>query len=341
MYACIETSFKLNSDYLMRTPTISVIVAVYQAEAYLHRCVDSILSQTFVDFELLLIDDGSTDRSGVICDEYAKKDSRIKVIHKQNEGLSATRQVGIDHAIGEYTIHCDPDDWMEADMLEALVTQAKEKRADIVICDFIYENGTNTSVSRQKLGSENASLLMEDLYSPLCPSLCNKLIRLDCYKQYQVKFAPNLVFGEDLFVMIQLCQHPLCVACVKQSLYHYDKYSNINSLTKNIDLQGYIQSTDFFANYFGESAKTPILKLKSATLWYAFRNQAASFHEYDNLYPEVNRYLFTSGLKHPILFWHHLVLALYRYHHETMGRLLLKLVKIGVSVRNYFKTILK
>ena len=103
-----------------KQPAVSVIVPVYKAENYLCHCVDSLLAQTFPDFEILLIDDGSPDHSGDICDEYARKDSRVRVFHKENEGVSSTRQCGIDNAKGEYTIHADPDDWVEPDMLEEL-----------------------------------------------------------------------------------------------------------------------------------------------------------------------------------------------------------------------------
>lgn len=125
-----------------KEPKISVIVPVYKAEAYLHRCVDSIIAQTFTDWELLLVDDGSPDRSGDICDEYASKDARIRVFHKENGGVSSARQKGLDEAIGEYTIHADPDDWVEPMMLEELYKKAKEDDADMVICDFICEYKT-------------------------------------------------------------------------------------------------------------------------------------------------------------------------------------------------------
>ena len=91
-------------------PKISVIVPVYNVEMFLRRCIDSILAQTFTDFELLLIDDGSKDKSGEICDEYATKDVRIRVFHKQNGGVSSARNVGLNHAIGEYICFCDADD---------------------------------------------------------------------------------------------------------------------------------------------------------------------------------------------------------------------------------------
>ena len=98
---------------------VSVIVPVYKAEKWLHRCVDSILTQTMEDFELLLIDDGSPDRSGEICDEYAAKDSRVRVFHKENGGVSSARNLGLDNAKGEYICFLDSDDWIDSETLEA------------------------------------------------------------------------------------------------------------------------------------------------------------------------------------------------------------------------------
>ena len=120
----------------MTNPKISVIVPVYKAEHYLARCVDTLLAQTFDDFEVILVDDGSPDNSGAICDEYALKDKRVRVIHQPNAGVSMARQKGLDNARGEYVIHADPDDWVEPDMLKELYAKAKEEDADMVICDF-------------------------------------------------------------------------------------------------------------------------------------------------------------------------------------------------------------
>lgn len=100
-------------------PKISVIVPVYNVEKYLRRCVDSILAQTFTDFELLLIDDGSKDKSGEICDEYAKTDNRVKVFHKENGGVSSARNLGLDNAKGEWICFCDADDWVLSEWLQA------------------------------------------------------------------------------------------------------------------------------------------------------------------------------------------------------------------------------
>ena len=120
----------------MMSPKISIIVAVYKAEAYLHRCVDSLLAQTFQEFEILLIDDGSPDHSGKICDDYANQDARIRVFHKENGGVSSARQCGMEHVRGEYVIHADPDDWVEEGAYCKLFEAAASKDVDIVKANY-------------------------------------------------------------------------------------------------------------------------------------------------------------------------------------------------------------
>ena len=115
-------------------PELSIIVPVYKVEPYLRRCLDSILAQTFRDFELILIDDGSPDNCGAICDEYAAKDSRIIVIHQKNQGVSAARNAGLDIAKGTYLGFVDSDDWIEPEMYETMIATAKEKQVDVVAC---------------------------------------------------------------------------------------------------------------------------------------------------------------------------------------------------------------
>lgn len=122
-------------------PEISVIVPVYKVEPYLHRCVDSILEQTYPDFELILVDDGSPDNCGAICDEYAKKDSRIHVLHQENGGLSAARNAGIDwafaHSDSQWLAFVDSDDWVHRDYLKVLLENALTHHADISACDLL------------------------------------------------------------------------------------------------------------------------------------------------------------------------------------------------------------
>lgn len=116
-------------------PKLSIIVPVYKVEPYIHKCVDSILNQSFTDFELILVDDGSPDKCGKICDEYALKDERVRVIHKENGGLSDARNAGIDIAVGEVIGFVDSDDWIEQRMYEEMLNYMEENNLDIVCAD--------------------------------------------------------------------------------------------------------------------------------------------------------------------------------------------------------------
>ena len=118
------------------TPMVSMIVPVYNSEKTLSRCIDSILNQTYRDFELILLNDGSTDTSGEICDAYAKRDSRVRVVHKENTGVSDTRNRGIDLARGEYLQFLDSDDWITPDATALFVRTATEQQCDMVISQF-------------------------------------------------------------------------------------------------------------------------------------------------------------------------------------------------------------
>ena len=125
-------------------PTISVIVPVYKVEPYIRKCVDSILGQTFSDIQVILVDDGSPDQCGKICDEYAKQDNRVEVIHKENGGLSDARNAGIPYAKGEYIIFLDSDDYIDERMVERLHSLLNETNASIAACDFLcfFEDGS-------------------------------------------------------------------------------------------------------------------------------------------------------------------------------------------------------
>ena len=121
----------------MEMPLVSVIVPVYKVESYLHRCVDCILAQTYANLEIILVDDGSPDNCGKICDEYAQKDKCIKVIHKKNGGLSDARNAGLDIAMGEYITFVDSDDWIHFQYVEILLNNLTKADVDISTCSFV------------------------------------------------------------------------------------------------------------------------------------------------------------------------------------------------------------
>ena len=216
----------------MDNPKISVIVPVYKAEHYLARCVDTLLAQTFDDFEAILVDDGSPDNSGAICDEYALKDKRVRVIHQPNAGVSMARQKGLDNARGEYVIHADPDDWVEPDMLKELYAKVKEEDADMVICDFYAHYGEKVVYERQQPSSLDPNTVLCDLFKHLHGSCWNKLVRRVCFLKFDIQFSEGVSFCEDLLINSTLLQHNIKVAYLSNAFYHYDCCINSNSLVR-------------------------------------------------------------------------------------------------------------
>lgn len=216
-------------------PAISIICPIYNMQASLHKCVDSLLAQSFPDFEILLIDDGSTDRSGAICDEYAAEDIRIRVFHKENGGVSSARQCGIDNACGEYTIHADPDDWADPTMIEVMYRKAKETDADMVIADYYVNTIDGQAYEIQKPTALDHVSVLHDLFIGLHGNCWNKLIRRTCYSVYGVTFPVNISFREDFCVMVQLLIHPIKIAYVNQAFYHYVRDLNQASIANAVN----------------------------------------------------------------------------------------------------------
>lgn len=226
------------------SPKISIIIPVYNAEKYLHRCLNSILSQTFTDFEVLLINDGSPDNSGKICDEYALNDSRIKVFHKENGGVSRARQVGTDYANGEYIIHVDPDDWIEPSMLQDLYNKAFDDNVDMVICDFYKESNKNIILLCQKPSGYEKQILLNDILSKrLHGSCCNKLVKKIFYNH--VSFPSNLNCHEDAFVIMHIISNGAKVSYLNKAYYHYCIDINPTSITHGAKIKLYYQTVDF------------------------------------------------------------------------------------------------
>ncbi|MBQ7882921.1 MAG: glycosyltransferase, partial [Phascolarctobacterium sp.] len=161
-------------------PKLSIIVPVYKVEQYIHKCVDSILNQSFTDFELILVDDGSPDNCGKICDEYAAKDKRVRVIHKENGGVSQARNLGIDEAKGEYISFIDPDDWVDLDMYEKLFSFVDQNELDVA-CFEVYEvKGSKCSTSfrfNEDKVMDGQTALKNILVDIIDNSPCNKVYK--------------------------------------------------------------------------------------------------------------------------------------------------------------------
>ena len=194
------------------TPMVSVIVPVYKVEAYLHACIDSILAQTFKDFELLLVDDGSPDRCGEICDEYARRDARVRVFHQSNAGVSAARNVGLEHARGEWVAFVDSDDTYFPNALDFMMGLTNE-RIDFVEAGYVvyYESGEIFSAEREPICQSMDKVgLLELMYDNerfgYQGYVWNKVLRRSVIKRDGLRFAEDITFNEDRLFGVQfLC----------------------------------------------------------------------------------------------------------------------------------------
>lgn len=187
-------------------PELSIIVPVYKVEKYLPKCIDSILAQTFRDFELILIDDGSPDNCGAISDEYAARDSRIKVIHQANAGVSAARNAGLDIASGTYLGFVDSDDWIEPEMYATMIATAKEKQVDVMVCGHsIYEENGNLQYTKMPTeGIITKNELVSSIYrvpNPLEGVCWNKIFLRKKVKR--VRYPLGVPRYEDTIYLLQ------------------------------------------------------------------------------------------------------------------------------------------
>lgn len=211
---------------------ISVIVPVYKVEKYLHRCVDSILNQTYKNLEVILIDDGSPDNCSAICDEYAAKDSRVRVFHQKNAGVSAARNAGLDAATGDYIAFVDSDDWLEPDMYQTLHDVLQKSQADIACCECYLEEGSAAKVLT--VGEKGCSSIEEFLQGAVIGqnhaliALWTKLYRRHIFDS--VRFVEGIV-SEDCVIAIDICVKQPKFVVVRKAYYHYNKENNV-SLTR-------------------------------------------------------------------------------------------------------------
>lgn len=210
-------------------PKVSIIIPIYNAQMQLHRCIDSVLKQDFTDFELILMDDGSRDSSGRICDEYAAIDKRVRVIHKENTGVSDTRNRAISMATGEYLQFLDSDDWITPDATGLMVRAAMEHQCDMVISDFYRVIGERLSHKGdiQEDGvltrEEFAVCMMEKPADFYYGVLWNKLYRRDLIEEYELCMDKDISWCEDFIFNMEYIRHVKNIYVLRVPIYYYVK----------------------------------------------------------------------------------------------------------------------
>lgn len=260
-------------------PILSIIVPVYNVENYLRQCIESILKQTFTDFELILVNDGSPDSSPVICDEYAKKDSRIKVLHKENGGLISARKAGLEVANGQYIGFVDSDDWIEPNMYEEFYT-AMATGVDIAICGFyINFQDVEKTLSYDTGGFYNKKSLIHDIYPTMLykggyyefgimPSVWSKVFKRKLLLSHLPSIDNRINIGEDAACTFPCLLNAESIYILKDShLYHY-RQNNL-SMTKS-----------YRKNYF-----------ETNIILFELLKKSFSSHDYQSLQSQLQYYI--------------------------------------------------
>ncbi|MDR2580208.1 MAG: glycosyltransferase [Fibromonadaceae bacterium] len=214
---------------------ISIIIPVFNVEPYIRKCLDSVVNQTYANLEILLINDGSTDGSEKICDEYAEKDRRIKVFHKENGGVSSAKNVGLKNFTGDYLGFVDSDDWIEPDMYEALYKSLTDNNVHLSAANFTRD-AANVSVIETEAGREKIPskiLTQKEMllyvfrikhYAGFYCGLWNKLFKADVIRNSKLIFDENLIISEDIkFIADLIMIDKLTGIFVNKPLYHYQQ----------------------------------------------------------------------------------------------------------------------
>lgn len=242
---------------------ISIIVPIYNAEQYIHRCIDSILAQSFTDFELLLINDGSPDNCGVICDEYAAMDSRVRVFHKANGGVSSARNLGIERSQGEWITFIDADDYVHPKFLSSLY---EKHDFDLIVGSFQIVgsndiwNGTLKDLSYNRITLRKYIVELSSMINFQTP--WGKLFRTNIIKDNQIKFDERICIGEDSLFILNYLLYTDTLRLSEQTYYYYER-GNVGSLSQSLypiehhlhAMEAFYEMLNRLGNVFGVDVK--------------------------------------------------------------------------------------
>ena len=217
-------------------PKVSIIVPVYNSLSYLETCIGSILTQSITDFELLLVDDGSTDDSGTICDDYADGDNRILVFHKENGGICSARILGLDKSRGEWLLFVDSDDWLAPDAIELLLSKQCQGNLDIVCGNRLIHEVNGPFLWEEKDYISKESFVLQMMQRTWDHLLTGKLIRHSLFTSNELHWKEGLDLAEDRYMMTILAYYAQSFGFIDNVVYHYDR-RNANSITNVVDKQ--------------------------------------------------------------------------------------------------------
>lgn len=249
---------------------ISILIPVYNTSKYLERCLNSIINQNFKDIEIICVNDGSIDNSLEILNKFAQQDNRIKIINKNNGGLTTARNVGIKNATGEYCLNIDSDDWIEQGYLEEMYEKAKKENLDMVISDIILDyKDKNKKILKKDLDIDDDKILTGEEYLKIFFTnnfygfTWNKLIKRKYYVDYNIKYNEEIFLYEDVEVIAKLSLHMKRIGKINKGYYHYIQGENNGS--RKIKFKNYLDIEKCFIElekYFNGSFQQLILTRK-------------------------------------------------------------------------------
>lgn len=241
---------------------VSVVLPIYNVEKYLDRCIQSVVGQTYRNLEIILVDDGSPDNCPALCDQWAQKDARIKVVHKKNAGLGMARNTGIEHATGSYICFFDSDDYVARETIELALSAAKAEQADIVLFGMCYVDRQNQVIRQMQPKTEQSCFRGEEVLKDFLPALiqpglqnarvknvtisaCNCLFSADCIRKSKWWFVSEReIISEDVYSLLGLYRHVNAVAVLEKALYYYCE--NDTSLTHTYRPDRFARNKHFY-----------------------------------------------------------------------------------------------
>lgn len=306
---------------MSNSPKISIIVPVYNVEKYIRRCLDSILAQTFTDWECICVDDGTPDNSGKICDEYAKKDSRVVVIHKENGGVSSARNAGLDVAKGEYVTFCDSDDWIEKETYETVIKVAENNCVDLVQFGILIEK--DGKVIRKKSYKDG---FVDDLSLSFEPSVCHKLFLRKIIYANNIRFPSGITLSEDRYFSFMCYLNASKIYNLNECFYHYRCYGESSThkmseknIQDEVNAITLMENALYCSNKKSKFEKVLINQKIEAKNHALFLLEKPDFSLWRNLYPEVEEFLLKKNGKKKVLY------VLLKMHLDFLVKVIIKI----------------
>lgn len=293
-------------------PLFSIILPVYNGSEFVGQCIDSILANTFADFELIIVDDGSTDSTATICDSYAARDSRVIVFHNANYGVSYSRNFGIDKANGAWIGFVDADDWLAADAFATIVANTQNNKTDVVCCGFwSVTKDSEAAVRLPDIGEGKARFMREQMLHGWTV-VWNTFFKKEFLDRHSLRFKEKLTIGEDFELLFRAYYYAQSIKVIDKPLYSYNRM-NEDSALHRMTVKKYDEIIEAILSVAQFFKKNGILDdFKEIVAWKVLRAKqdyvldSATHDKFLSIYPDCHKYILscpTINRKIKLMMW--------------------------------------